>query len=136
MLNSLESLQTICRTMLDDASLWIEFINFPFGVRLTFYVTGTDKKVIFLCSQIEKFSLNKGAFDEPEYVCLEVNVEQPEKERPRELSDFEFELMDKKDFTWSIEVLPEAEIKIKCLQFEWELLTMTQKEMDERNNAK
>ena len=119
--------------MLDNADLFVEFTNFPFSIRLTFAVVGTNKKVIFLCSQIEKFCLNKGVFDEPDYLCLEANVTPPPKERLPGLSDFEFGLMDKTDFLWSIEVLPEADIKIKCLRFEWELLIMSDEEIAERN---
>ncbi len=103
----MEDLQTICRAM--DASLDIEFTNFPFSVTLTFAVVGTDRKVIFLCSQIEEFTLIKAAFDEPEYLCFEVSVEPPKKERPQDLSDYEFGLKesnDRKDFLWSIEILP------------------------------
>ena len=121
-----------------DAGLFVEFTNFPFSVTLTFAVVGTDRKVIFLCSQIEEFTLKKGAFDEPEYLCFEVSVEPPKKERPPDLSEFEFGLKesnDKKDFLWNIEVLPEAEIKVKCLEFEWKVLKMSQEEMNERNSA-
>ena len=120
-----------------DASLDVEFTNFPFSITLTFAVVGTDRKVVFFCSQIEEFTLTKGAFDEPEYLCFEVSVEPPKKELPSDVSEFEFGLKewnDKQDFLWSIEILPEAEIKIKCLKFEWKILKMSQEEMNARNS--
>ncbi len=132
----MEDLQTICRSI--DGSLSIEFTNFPFTITLTFWIVGTDKKVIFSCSQIEEFTLKKEAFDEPEYLCFEVSVNPPKKKRPTDLSDFEFglkEYSDKNDFLWSIEILPEAEIKIKCLEFEWMILKMSKEEIMERNRS-
>ncbi len=129
----METLQTICRTMLDNANMDIDFTKCPFAVRLTFYVIGSDKKVIFDCSDIEKFSITKDASDCPEYVCLEVDVTTPKMQRPAGLSEFEFEIGDKANYLWHVEILPEAHIEIKCLNFAWQIQPMTVEEMDERN---
>lgn len=132
----MDEIEKICRTMLDNANLNVEFTNYPFAVHLTFYVIGTDKKVIFDCSGIQELSFLRDAADDlggPEYVCLEVNVKKPGKQMPKNKYDFEFEVVDKTKYLWSIEILPDAHIKIKCLHFDWRELNMAQEEIDERN---
>ena len=122
--------------MLDYANLNVEFANYPFAVRLTFYEVGTDKKVIFDYSGIQEFSLVRDPADKldgPEYVCLEVKVREPKKQMPPNKYDFEFEVVDKSKYLWSIEILPDAQIKIKCLHFDWKIAGLTQEEMDKRN---
>lgn len=128
----MNEIEKICRTMLDNANLNVEFTNYP----LTFYVTGTYKKVIFDCSGIREFRFFRDAVDDldgPEYVCLEVNVEEPNKQMPENRYNFEYEVVDKTKYLWSIEILPDAHIKIKCLHFDWKVLNMMQEEIDERS---
>ena len=80
---------------------------------------GSDIKVTFTCSEIEAFHLDKDWNDAPLYVALEANVKAPTKNRDSNQPDHEFSCMEHDEYLWEVNVMPEANLKIKCLSFKW-----------------
>lgn len=79
--------------MLDYAQLSIEFTNFPFSIQLIFYVVGTDQKVIFDCSDIVSFHLDKEPHENV-FTVLETHVIEPKKQgrRRNQTMDLDFSI--------------------------------------------
>lgn len=128
----MEDLETICRTMLNDAVMDVSINNCPFSVGLTFYVTGTDKKVIFDCMDIASFRLDKDPTDSPMYLVFETNVTAPRKPFPIPLSDFEFSFLPQEDYCWLVEVSEPTELlQIKALGFAWHVEAMSAEELQD-----
>ena len=125
----MDELDTICRTMLDNAEMNIEVTLYPFSVRLIFYVVGTDQKVIFNCLEIVSLHLDKDPQDNPLFTVLETNVIPPKKIRPTPLSDFGFGLLDQTEYCWQIDLQPQVILQIKALTFHWQVQTITADEL-------
>ncbi len=124
-----DDLQKVCSQLLDNANMDVKFTNCPFSIELAFFVIGSDIKVEFSCSGIEKFSIEKDSEDCPLYLVLEVHVSSPKKVRDKKMSDSEFWALDHEDYVWGIFVLPEADISIKSLSFDWSINQITEEEM-------
>ncbi|KZN29702.1 hypothetical protein N474_21360 [Pseudoalteromonas luteoviolacea CPMOR-2] len=122
-------LNLVCEKLLDNANVDIIFTNFPFSVSLIFFVIGSDIKVTFICSEIESFHLDKGWDDSPLYVVLETNVKAPKKNRHLNQPDHEFSCMEHDGYLWEINVMPDVNLNIKCLSFEWRIDRVTEKEV-------
>lgn len=97
----------------------VKFEDSPFSIKLVFYVIGSDFKVQFVCSDIEVLNLEKDWNDGPLYVALEAQVKPPKQTRDPALADHVFSCTDHAEYMWEISVLPEANLNIKCLSFDW-----------------
>jgi hypothetical protein len=110
----------------------MEIGSSPLTVELTFFVIGSDIKIIFRCAEIIRFDLIKEFDDLPFYLVLEVCVNQPKKVREPNLSDSEFSMLEHEEFAWDVVILPEAQLNIKCLKFDWWLEKATDEELSYR----
>jgi hypothetical protein len=126
------NLSKVCLSLLDNADMDMEIQSSPLSITLTFFVVGSNIKVVFCCSDITKLHLLKEFDDRPLHLVLEVNVKKPKKTRDPSLSDGEFSILNHKDYSWSIEVLPVAQIEIECLLFNWQLEMASEKELSYR----
>lgn len=54
-------------------------------------------------------------------MALEENVKSPNLTRDPEQPEHEFSCIDHSEYLWKISVLPEANLTIKCLSFDWSL---------------
>ncbi len=127
----MEDLETICRTMLNDAQMDVSINNCPFSVYLTFYVTGTDKKVTFDCTDIASFRLDKDPTDSPLYLVFETEVMGPRKQYPVPLSHFGFSFLPQEDYCWQVTVSePELLLQIKSLGFAWRVEVLSAEERE------
>lgn len=122
-------LDLVCAKLLDNANMDVNFTDYPFAIALVFYVIGSDIKVRFICSEIEGLSLEKDWNDGPLYVALEANVKSSKLTRDPEQPDHEFSCSDHSEYLWEISVLPEANLNIKCLSFDWSLEKITDEEL-------
>lgn len=122
-------LEAVCSQLLDNANMDVKFTDCPFSIALSFCVIGSDIKVNFTCSDIAKFSIVKDSENGPIYVALEASVIPPIKLRDPNMSDHEFNMIDHKDYVWEVNVLPEADICIKCISFKWEIMQISEEEM-------
>ncbi len=127
----MEDLETICRTMLNDAQMDVSINNCPFSVCLTFYITGTDKKVIFDCTDIASFRLDKDPIESPMYLVFEANVTGPRKQFPIPFSHFGFSFLPQEDYCWQVEVSEPTELlQIKALGFAWRVEALSAEEWE------
>ncbi|MEW8074194.1 MAG: hypothetical protein AB2826_27695 [Candidatus Thiodiazotropha sp.] len=85
----------ICKELLSDCYLTIDFNSIPFSVTLVFISNIERKKVVVQCNGISTFKLDKNADEYPFYSVFEVNLE-------------------KIDGEWVINVLPEIDLTIVC----------------------
>jgi hypothetical protein len=125
------SIHVVCARLLDNAEMEIKIEEYPFSVRLTFYIVGTILKVIFDCNDIELFSLRK-EWDEYGYsTILEAYITQPKKLLPPDVTDSRS--FDSKDYLWKIS-LPGVAMEIECLRFKWRVEEMTAEEIKSFND--
>ncbi|WP_316365452.1 hypothetical protein [Candidatus Thiodiazotropha sp. CDECU1] len=83
----------ICKELLSDCYLTIDFNSIPFSVTLVFISNIERKKVVVQCNAISSFRLDKNADEYPFYSIFETNL-------------------DKKDGEWIIHILPEIDLTI------------------------
>lgn len=107
----------------------VNFTDHPFTIELVFYVIGSDIKVRFTCSEIQGLNLEKDWNDGPLYVTLEANVKSPKLVRDPDQPDHKFWCIDHSEYLWEISVLPEANLNIKCLSFDWSLEKISDEEL-------
>ena len=48
------------------------------------------------------------------------------------MNDFEYGTLNQDDFSWKIDIYPEAELNIECLKFSWKLTKATKEELSYR----
>jgi len=107
----------------------VKFNDYPFSITLVFYVICSDIRVQFVCSEIEVLSLEKDWNDGPLYVALEVSVNKPTLARDPTQAEHEFSCIDHAEYLWEIRVLPEANLNIKCLSFDWGIQKISDEEL-------
>ena len=113
-----KDIQFVCERLLDNADMDIEILSCPLSVKLTFFVVGSDIKVIMICTKIRSFSLDKEATDEALYVVLETHVSKI----THDGNDAPF---------WEILVLPKAKFKITCEELNWSIERITESEISQ-----
>ena len=104
-----KSIDLVCDKLLDNADMNIEFSSYPLSVKLTFFIIGSDIKIIFSCKNIELLKLDKESDDEALFVILETHVVCKNKK-------------------WEITLFPNPEITIHCNKFNWSIGKMTESE--------
>lgn len=107
----------------------IHFTDHPLSIRLIFYVIGSDIKVEFNCSEIERISIDKDFNDDSLYSALETRVIPPRLTRTLELTNHEFACIDHADYLWEISVVPEVKLLIRCLSFDWCIQKISDEEL-------
>ena len=83
--------------------------SYPLSLELSFFVIGSDIKIVFLCKEIESFSIQKEPDEEAMFTVLETKIEHIEG-------------------SWKILIFPVAEIEIKCNSFNWSIVQMSDSE--------
>jgi len=135
----MNSLDTICQTMLDNADLSILLQDYPFGMQLIFYIVGTKQKVIFRCKRIAKFEIIKEPDEEPLYAVLKVEVKQINrfigKEYVKEsISIVNYEPIDDDlpESPWIIQVVEgSARVGVLCADMVWSIEEISTAELEE-----
>lgn len=118
--------------MLDNADMDVEFQDYPFSVRLIFLVVGTDKKVIFECSEIASFSLVKEPAEDAYYSVFEVHVTEPRVHWLTRSTDRHSTTQDQSEYLWEIVVEPAVQLHVMARSFKWWLEVMTVEEIKKR----
>lgn len=113
-----QSIDLVCEKLLDNADMDMDIVSYPLSFTFTFFVIGSDIKVILRCSGIEYFELRKESDDEAMFVVLETHVR-------RTLSKVS------KQEIWSISTLPDAQINLDCNKLEWSIEQMTESERND-----
>lgn len=107
-----KDLKKVCDSLLDNADMDYSINNCPLSIDMTFYVVGSNIKVIFKCNEIASLNIQKEHDDVPIHLVLEVNVTKKIDPDAGEL--------------FCIQVMPEMNIDVACKDFSWHLEEFTE----------
>jgi hypothetical protein len=125
------NIHVVCKCLLDNADMDIKIEEYPFSIKLTFYIVGTILKVTFDCSDIELFSMRKKWDENVYFIIVEAYITEPKKPLPPDVTNSRS--FDSKDYLWKIS-LPGVVMEIECLRFKWRVEEMTAEEIKSFNS--
>jgi hypothetical protein len=112
----------VCKKLLDNADMDVNYSNFPDSVELIFYIISSDIKVSFVCSGIEMFSIEQNWDQDALYVVLECEVNPPQIILDVEKNGGSFiSSKERKKHMWEILIQGGVCLHLKCIAFNWKL---------------